>query len=59
MRERLLRLSVCLHSQLPPRKVCVDDEPLRFTWLVRATAAIAKGAWHPHLSSLSVALKDS
>ena len=26
MRERLLRQSICLHSQPPPRKLCVDDE---------------------------------
>ena len=28
MRQRLLRQSVCLHSQLRPRKLCVDDESL-------------------------------
>ena len=28
MRERLLRQSVCLYSQSPPSKLCVDDESL-------------------------------
>ena len=28
MCERLLRQSVCLHSQSPPQKLCVDDESL-------------------------------
>ena len=54
MREHLLRQSVCLHSQSPPRKLCVDDESLDSLGLVRTGAAINQGASHPRrfLSSL-------
>ena len=47
MRERLLRQSVCLHSQSPPQKLCVDDESLDSLVLVRIGAAIAEGASQP------------
>ena len=44
MCERLLRQSVCLHSQSPPQKLCVDDESLDSLVFVRTCAAIAEGA---------------
>ena len=47
MCERLLRQSVCLHSQSAPQKLCVDDESLDLLVLVRIGAAIAEGASQP------------
>ena len=47
MCERLLRQSVCLHSQSPPQKLCVDDESLDSLVLVRTGAAINEGASQP------------
>ena len=47
MCERLLRQSVCLHSQSPPQKLCVDDESLDSFVLVRTGAAIDEGASQP------------
>ena len=47
MCERLLRQSVCLHSQSPPQKLCVDDESLDSLVLVRTGAAIAEVASQP------------
>ena len=47
MCERLLRQSVCLHSQSPPQKLCVDDESLDSLVLVRTGAAINEGALQP------------
>ena len=47
MCERLLRQSVCLHSQSPPQKLCVDDESLDSFVLVRTGAAINEGASQP------------
>ena len=47
MCERLLRQSVCLHSQPPPQKLCVDDESLDSVVLVRTGAAINEGASQP------------
>ena len=51
MGERLLRQSVCLHSQSPPQKLCVDDESLDSLVLVRTGAAIAEGASQPRRQS--------
>ena len=47
MCERLLRQSVCLHSQSPPQKLCMGDESLDSLVLVRTGAAIAEGASQP------------
>ena len=47
MCERLLRQSVCLHSQSPAQKLCVDDESLDSLVLVRTGAAINEGASQP------------
>ena len=47
MCERLLRQSVCLHSQSPPQKLCVVDESLDSLVLVRTGAAINEGASQP------------
>ena len=47
MCERLLRQSVCLHSQSPPQKLCMDDESLDSLVLVRTCAAINEGASQP------------
>ena len=47
MCERLLRQSVCLHSQSPPQKLSVDDESLDSLVLVRTGASIAEGASQP------------
>ena len=47
MCERLLRQSVCLHSQSPPQKLCADDESLDSLVLVRTGAAINEGASQP------------
>ena len=49
MCEHLLRQSVCLHSQSPPQKLCVDDESLSLDSLVlvRTGAAINEGASQP------------
>ena len=47
MCERLLRQSVCLHTQSPPQKLCVDDESLDSLVLVRTGAAINEGASQP------------
>ena len=47
MCERLLRQSVCLHSQSPPQKLCVDDESHDSLVLVRTGAAINEGASQP------------
>ena len=47
MCERLLRQSVCLHSQSPPQKLCVDDESLDSLVFLRIGAAIAEGASQP------------
>ena len=47
MCKRLLRQSVCLRSQSPPQKLCVDDESLDSLVLVRTGAAIAEGASQP------------
>ena len=52
MCERLLRQSVCLHSQSPPQKLCVDDESLDSLVLVRTGAAINEGASQPRRVSL-------
>ena len=41
MCERLLRQSVCLHSQSPPQKLCVDDESLDSLVLVRGRGSSA------------------
>ena len=50
MCERLLRKGVCLHSQSPPQKLCVDDESLDSLVLVRTGAAINEGASQPRRS---------
>ena len=52
MRERLLRQSVCLHSQSPPQKLCVDDESLDSLVLVRTGAAINEGASQPRRATV-------
>ena len=52
MCERLLRQSVCLQSQSPPQKLCVDDESLDSLVLVRTGAAIAEGASQPRRQSI-------
>ena len=51
MCERLLRQSICLHSQSPPQKLCVDDESLDSLVLVRTGAAINEGASQPRRSN--------
>ena len=55
MCERLLRQSVCLQSQSPPQKLCVDDEPLDSLVLVRTGAAIAEGASQPRRGGMHIA----
>ena len=47
MCKRLLRQIVCLHSQSPPQKLCVDDESLDSLVFVRTDDAIAEGASQP------------
>ena len=54
MCERLLRQSVCLHSQSPPQKLCVDDESLDSLVLVHTGAAIAEGASQPRRIRTSI-----
>ena len=54
MCEGLLRQSVCLHSQSPPQKLCVDDESLDSLVLVRTGVAINEGASQPRRSSGTV-----
>ena len=46
----LLRQSICLHSQPPPRKLCVVYENsivLSHVITIEVSAAITEGAWQP------------
>ena len=64
MRKRLLRQSVCLHSQSRPRKLCVDDDLLDslgwcapFLWVPRIRVSSLR-RWSRAIALLIVYEKD-